>query len=352
MANNYAHPYATKWKNYTFKPLRLTEGRHYSQLTNGTSPVVAQGGTLWVSSEHILSGNVLTYRVVFGTNSIKLLRLPRKWAGDGTDSGSVDVTHDFTLKNDAATLGVGHAPGTFQCPRDTGTDDAIRIHGNQDGGGYINNSGNACSVISLAPGLHFCYNNKATLATDNDYLHYEMTSEQRDNIAQDLKKNKIMGLQSCWIQYPEDGDFVSTGYLPLTTPFPNGNFIFNNSRVIIRPKTGIGTTLAGLSIRLKPSMIGSEDNANSDWGALGAPVGGDPLVNVQGLSADIDYITTNFDPAIGAQNHMICTYLSMYNQEYRQDFRFYRLTADGAGNQNADIPPGQFFEVVYQPTHN
>ena len=76
------------------------------------------------------------------------------------------------------------------------------------------------------------------------------------------------------------------------------------------------------------------------------------MSNIQNISMDNDYVTTNLDPTIGLQNHILTEHLSMYNQEYRQDYRFYRLTVDGAGNQNADIPPGQFFEIVYQPTHN
>ena len=264
----------------------------------------------------------------------------------------MDVAHSYSLANTAATSGGGHAPGKFEAPRVAGTDDAIRIHGNRDGGGYINNSGASCSVISLAPGLHFCYNEKTSTSTDNDYISFDISREQKEQIRKDLMKNKIMGLQSCWVQYPEDGDFVSTGYLPLTTEFPNGNFIFNNSRVIIRPKTGIGKTLAGITIRLKVSMVGSEDNSSNDWGVLGSATGGDPLAAVQHLSADNDYVTTNLSTTTGIQNHMLSEHLSMYNQEYRQDFRFYRLTVDGAGNQNADIPPGQFFEIVYQPTHN
>jgi hypothetical protein len=318
MATTHLHPYVTPWKNHWYKPLALKPGWHYTETINqaaGGDASILDGLTIFVNDTYIIETKNRTMRVIFDDDAIKRIYKPSKWAGVGVDSGYETITEPMSIVST------------------NNTTQALQTPARPDAGQWINRLGAPCSVVSLAPGVHFGLNSLLPAYNDDDYYHIEIDDKQASRIKQDLEKNKIIGGQSMWFRYPSLGErYVYTNNLPdLRGANPNITLCINASRTIPHLVTSIAPAiLSGLTINAQLS----------DTGIAGP--GGEWANSQYIMTIDRDY-STSYE----ANNHGDIFHMSKYNDEIVNKARFHRLRIEAPTLTNSgSIAPGNFLQLV------
>ena len=318
MANTYLHPYVTPWKNHWYKPLALKPGTHYTETINqasGGDAGILDGLTIFVNDTYILETKYRALRVTFGDDSIKTISKPSKWAGSGTDDGTTHITEPISI------VSVDNTTQALQTPA------------RPDAGEWINRDGAPCSVVSLAPGVHFGLNNLLTAYNDDDYYNIEISDTQANRIKQDLDKNKIMGGQSMWFRYPRLAEqYDYTNNIPdLRGENPNITICINASRTIPHLTSAVAPSiLTGLTTVMMLSNTG-EVEPNATW-----------ILSHHMVADDRDYSTTD-----EANNHGDTYHISKYNDGIRSNARFHRLRMEAPNNTNSgNVAPGNFMQLI------
>jgi len=234
MADKSGFPDCTPWKNYRYPLTRLTADTHYTieSATGAFTIGMGAGGQpdIWVNDDWFLHGDALgiTYKIIMhGANpdSVKSITVPKVFINGtaGTDTRAVDV-----------------AGGAQPLLLLSSVDNNNSIDVASSLSATIGSEGNAQSLFTAIPGLHFGFPKTTTSAwsTDNEFS-WSMKSGALDNLP------KVMdNTYTCWYKSPNaPGDTV------VTAPLPSG--IGNK---------GFNVLVNGMNFPPKHS------NANPSWG--------------------------------------------------------------------------------------
>ena len=308
MADNSGFPYCTKWKNYRYPLTRLTRGTHYAiESTSGyfAHPSRTRELDIWISDDWCFHGDALgiEYNVVMvndatggGNDGIKTIQYPR-------------IFHDNVAGTKTLTPGAPHLGwlGT--------SDNHNYIDVGSSAAATISSNGNAQSLYTVIPGLHFGFmGTTSTGYADDANCAWTMKKEALDGLP------KIVdGTYTCWYRSPVTaGDTVATDILP----------------------AGIGNRSINISLNLKRHMV-KKSSSDINWGATLYLEGSIDKVNWASISKLID----DGDDLGPQQVHWDSNALDGNDFPYKR----IKISFDATAEDEMTIHPNQWLEMAITP---